>query len=392
VRCSWMRVAVPFLLALSLACPKKPVEPVLAPAPTPAPQGQPKTPAEQAVALYDRGEYSPARGILEELERQGSLNGPLMYRLGFCYGYAGDEAKQREWMARALEALQQEATTANSLEVSFFLANALTNTGQTVAAARTAAEATSLIETKQWPEPARALDRFRVAKLYADQGRGDEATRWYRAALQAFAAEGEPAPGYVRWARRYLAQRAIARGDSADAAEQLAALVALGGAPAADYDRLAGARVRLGQWSQAAEAWAEAVRLDPANADRPRYCRNLALQAETIRSLPAASPAGGSWASLSKEDLETLLREQAAIARQIHKDAATTPPADAAARANLERTLATAQSTFVAAALEYALRNYDIRETAFVGGYAPLIFHPEEWQLPPASPPQGDQN
>ena len=48
--------------------------------------------------------------------------------------------------------------------------------------------------------------------------------------------------------------------------------------------------------------------------------------------------------------------------------------------------LAQARSTFVGAALEYALRDHDIRETAFLGGYAPLIFHPEEWLLPEEEP------
>jgi hypothetical protein len=37
---------------------------------------------------------------------------------------------------------------------------------------------------------------------------------------------------------------------------------------------------------------------------------------------------------------------------------------------------------FVAAALEYALRNLPLRETAFQAGYAPLIFHRSRWQLP----------
>jgi len=40
-----------------------------------------------------------------------------------------------------------------------------------------------------------------------------------------------------------------------------------------------------------------------------------------------------------------------------------------------------AKAVFVAAGLEYALRNLPIRETAFFGGYAPLIFHPQKWSL-----------
>ena len=40
-----------------------------------------------------------------------------------------------------------------------------------------------------------------------------------------------------------------------------------------------------------------------------------------------------------------------------------------------------AQSLFVAAAMEYGLRRYGIRETAFLGGYAPMIFHQKLWDL-----------
>ena len=42
-----------------------------------------------------------------------------------------------------------------------------------------------------------------------------------------------------------------------------------------------------------------------------------------------------------------------------------------------------ARPVFLGAALEYVLRGFPIRETAFFGGYAPLIFHSDKWRLPP---------
>ena len=42
---------------------------------------------------------------------------------------------------------------------------------------------------------------------------------------------------------------------------------------------------------------------------------------------------------------------------------------------------------FVAAGLEYALRGYGIRETAFREGYAVLIFQDRAWELPPDPEP-----
>jgi hypothetical protein len=43
---------------------------------------------------------------------------------------------------------------------------------------------------------------------------------------------------------------------------------------------------------------------------------------------------------------------------------------------------------FVAAALEYAVRGLSLRETAFVGGYAPLVFRASEWNLPGVPEPE----
>jgi hypothetical protein len=42
---------------------------------------------------------------------------------------------------------------------------------------------------------------------------------------------------------------------------------------------------------------------------------------------------------------------------------------------------------FVAAGLEYALRGYGIRETAFREGYAVLVFQNSSWELPPDPTP-----
>jgi hypothetical protein len=55
--------------------------------------------------------------------------------------------------------------------------------------------------------------------------------------------------------------------------------------------------------------------------------------------------------------------------------------ADDDLRAALQAELDAAHPVFVAAALEYTMRNLPIRETAFFGGFAPLIFHPNRWRL-----------
>jgi tetratricopeptide (TPR) repeat protein len=367
---------------VSTGCPKKAPEAVAAAAAPAAPV----TPEERAVALYDEGKYEEARAAIEALDPPGGLSGPLLYRLGYCYGAAGDAAKQSETMARALASLQEEAKTRSDLETGFFLANAQTNLGKLTEARATASGLTSRIEKGEIPSPTRPIDQFRIGKLYADQGRKDKAAEWYGRALGGFAATGATAPGYVRWARRWLGQEAFQAGKFADAEEHYEGLASAGGATPAEYDRLAVCRARLGKWTPAAQAWREAERLDPANADRPRYARNLAVLAGTAGPLPVSAPSGQAWSALSKEDLERILSDHARVAREGRARASADPAPDAAARKEIEDSLAKAQPLFAAAALEYLYRNLDLRETAFLGGYAPLIFHPEDWKLPTAEP------
>jgi len=341
------------------------------------------TVADKAVNLYDEGRYDEARVLLEQLDAEGKLTGPLLYRLGFCHGQALDAKGQTEFMQRALVELQKEAATGDSLEVSFFLANALNNVDRAADARKVAADATTRIENGTWPKPAQPIDQFRLAKLYQDQGRTADAVPHYRAALAQWELVGAQVPGYQKWSRRYLGQDSIARADFRQAEADFRALTSLGGASASDFDRLAVCRVRVSDWQGAADAWREAEKLDPANSDRPRYCRNLALLAATAGTLPSTNPKGTAWTATSTEDLEATMANEAKTLRDARTEAAAgiTPQR----KAELEKTVSTAKGNFAAAGLEYAARYLDIRQTAFTGGYAPLIFHPEEWTAEPPS-------
>ncbi len=74
--------------------------------------------------------------------------------------------------------------------------------------------------------------------------------------------------------------------------------------------------------------------------------------------------------------------EQATAARDA-KGKAVGEAADPSTRTALLARIKQAQALFVAAGIEYATRGLPLRETAFTSGYAPMIFHPEEWDLPP---------
>ena len=186
----------------------------------------------------------------------------------------------------------------------------------------------------------------------------------------------------MTWARRYIADAAWSRADFAGAAEQLEALAGGGDAAAGDFDRLAGARARLGQWNAAVEAWKRAERANPADADHARYSWRLAAMAGRLAAIPERAPSGKPWTTLSKEELEALMAEQAGIVKAAI-DSVKSGEAGAD-RPALQQRIDAAKPLFVRAGVEYAVRGYPIRETAFLSGYAPLIFHETRWQLPPA--------
>jgi tetratricopeptide (TPR) repeat protein len=345
-------------------------------------------PRDAAIVLYDQGRYPEARIAFQALDTAGKADGSALYRLAFCASVAGEDAEHASILARAVTSLEKETAADGSIEAWFYLSNAYRNLGRIADSTRVAADTASRLEAGKWKEPVRGVDLFRIAKLYADQGRDDKASAWYLKTIEALAPEASKYPAYVRWARRYLGDLAMSRMEWEKAAKAFGELVAIEPAQPADVHNLAVACVRLGRWQEAADAWKLAGKIDVAGGDDANYSRQLALSAAAIGSLPALTPDGRTWDLPSKEELETLLIEQAKVAQEAHPAAldgsgtapAVAPPPDLAAR------LKEARRIFVAAGLEYAARGLPIRETAFTKGFAALVFHPEQWEIAAPAP------
>lgn len=337
--------------------------------------------AADAIDLYDAGDYAEAARLLEALDAEGAAGGTLLYRLSFCRRVAGDRQGELEALQRAATALEAELETAGSLEVPFYLANANMNLRRPDAAREVAALATARVESGEWPAPTSPMDMFRLAKLYQDQSLEARAVEWYRKSLDGFAASETKYPGNVAWARRYLGELAYVKTDYAAAEREYAALAESGAGNAADLDRLAVARVKQRKWAAASDAWRKSEQLDRVRGDRARYCWRLAKMAADVGTLPERAPEDKSWNQLSREDLENLMRRQAEIAQAAVASAAD--GADADRRRELQAEVDAAKPIFLRAALEYAARNHPIRETAFQGGFAPMIFHESRWTVPP---------
>jgi tetratricopeptide (TPR) repeat protein len=337
---------------------------------------------EEAVRLYDQGKYGEARKTLVDLDTARALDGPLLYRLFFCEKAAGNDDAARKALERAQVTLEDELGASASLEVPFYLANTYTNLGRAPDAKRVAQGATAKIESGAINAPKTAIELFQVGKLYQDQGRQVEATTYYAKAVDAFDLTDGRYVGNARWALRFLGNNAYSRPDFTAAEKAFARLADIGGAEAADWETLAAARVRLGHYAAAAEAWKALVKLNPADADDAHYAARLADTAALIAPLPSLPPAGTAFTAMSQTELEAFVKAQSEAAL-----AAQTSSNDPKTRAEASSKLLETRKLFVAACLEYALRRYGIRETAFREGYAVLIFQDRAWELPPEPEP-----
>ena len=337
---------------------------------------------DTAVRLYDQGKYDEARTALLELDAAKSLDGPLLYRLFFCEKAAGHDAESRAALDRASAALEKELAASASLELAFYLANSYANLGRPSDARQVAHDMTAKLESGAVPAPKSGIAIFQAGKLYQDQNRQDKATAYYEKAVDAFDLVDGRYVGNARWALRYLGNNAFAAADFATSEKYLVRLTALAGADAADWDALAAARARQEKYALAADAWKASVKVNASEADDARYSARLAEAAAAIAPLPAKAPDGPAFRAMSQADLEAFLKAKSAEAI-----AAQARAVDPAARAAAVAALLDMRRQFVAAGLEYAIRRYGIRETAFREGYAVLIFQDRAWELPEAAPP-----
>jgi len=338
--------------------------------------------ADRAIELYEAGSYRESRLLLEQLEAAGLVSGPLLYRLYYCQQATGAIPQARNTLEQARELLEAELESAADLEVPFYLVNAYQNLNRSADVRGVAERTTKRVEEGTIPDPVTGLDQFRLGKLYADLGRTEPATRWYTAAIESFRKAGDTTHGaYVRWASRYLAAPAYARGEFETAARYYRTALEDGGGTVEDFDRLAVTMVRLERYPEAADAWRRAEKLDRAGGDRARYCTQLAQMAGSLDGLPAGAPIGKAWADLTQVELETLMSETAASVREKVAAARTGPEIDEPRRKQINADLRLDKGVFVAAALEYAARGHGIREAAFFGGYAPLVFQKSAWKV-----------
>lgn len=336
-----------------------------------------------AVSAYDAGDYVEACRILREADSRGALDGPLLYRLFFCSNATGDPEAARAALERAASVLESENVPGCRVEIPFYLANAYANLGRAADARRVAEETLVRLDGDTF-RPGTPMEWFQVGKLAQDAGRNDRAEAAYGRAVDGFAS-GTGAPGHERWGRRFLGGAALGRADFAAALPHWKRVVELGGADRSDLLALATAAARTAAWDEAAEAWRRAEKIDMANGSDPRYASALARQAAALGSLPATDAGGKPWGGYDQKGLEAALEEAASAARALRADAMAREADgswDSVARAEATARLREIRGRFLAAGIEYAVRRLPLRETAFAGQYATLVFQEADWQLP----------
>lgn len=336
---------------------------------------------ERALTHYDAGQFAEARNLLEQLDDRGVLEGPLLYRLYFTQGQADDD-EARVTLRRALESLTEEFAAEIGLETGFYLCSAYGNVARLSARKRVAEETVAAYEDGSLGDIDRPVDQFRLGKLYADLERDEEARRWYEASLYGRAEEDKVTPAYVRFAARFLVDAARSSGDDEALARYLSALLADGSGTVADYDQLGVMHARQKNYGAARNAWNRALLLNPAQGNRPRYFTRLCITAELLAPLPETDASGKQWVTMNGAELEQAMTTQVAVVVEIKAATESDEPIDGDRRQELQARLDTARPLFVAAAMEYALQGNSLRETAFFGGFAQLVFRNSEWLVP----------
>ena len=84
-----------------------------------------------------------------------------------------------------------------------------------------------------------------------------------------------------------------------------------------------------------------------------------------------------------RKELEEILNQQAQIVREVKAEAEAIDALTVEQRKSFDARIEAARPLFVGAALESLRRGVNLREAAFFGGYAPLIFHVRDWQTKP---------
>ena len=147
-----------------LGCPvRKAPETAAAPSAEAAPVDT--SPTGRAITLYDEGRYDEAQPLLEALEAEGKMTGPLLYRLGYVQG-AGN--RQNELMQRALTELEKEVADGRQPRGQL-LPRQRADQNSAAGAMRdiVAVDDDDRVKRGEWPSPASGVDQFRMAKLLA---------------------------------------------------------------------------------------------------------------------------------------------------------------------------------------------------------------------------------
>lgn len=343
-------------------------------------------PLYDAIRLYDAGRYAESKPLLEQVVAAGNADGITRYRLYFCQR-ATDDPAQQQTLTQARALLEKEIVETQGFEVAFYLSNTYANLGLKAQVPRIAAEITGRLESGDIEAPTTAVEQFRLGKLYDDQDREREATPWFEKAVDGFEASGDATfRPYFEWGARWLATRAMDEERFEVAAKQFGRVGASGNATLDDFDKLGLASLIIGDYGSATKAWQRAVRLNPGNADRYRYGSALADLCRVTSDIPISPDGERGWDEMSREELEQMLRQQAQVVREIKAEAEAIDVLTREQRQAFDARIVAARPLFVGAALESTRRGTNLREAAFFGGYALLIFHAREWQVTPPPP------
>jgi tetratricopeptide (TPR) repeat protein len=347
--------------------------------------------AERGVAAYLLGHYQDALPDLETARDGGVDRGSLLYMLAFCYdNVRHDPEAARQGYDAAQKKLEAEtAAPKPELESFFYLSNHLLNRHDNENSKRIALDALARIADHKLKVGKDGVSQFRAGKLHTDAGKDAEALEYYRRAIAAFKKDKSPPPAYLERSLEPVLRADTAKGDPKTLSEEWEKLLALNPNVADGQWNLAQTSLQAGRYAVARDAFKKAQAQGGDRSQEAYYAERLSDGAQTLVTsgftIPTKDTDGKEIRSLSNDDLQERIKERGKtaaelLAREVKREEFDVfPPANAKARARvlpgakLMTEFGEARKPVVALTIELVRRGLPLQESAFTGGYAPLI-------------------
>lgn len=325
--------------------------------------------ADQAMSLYDQGQYAEALPRLKQAVERGGRNGSVLYQLGFCRSQVEhDEKGKKQAWAEARPLLEKElaAPGGATLERLYYLTRIAAEDQAFDKTTQYARQGVEQYEKGPNPNALSGADWFRLGRLheFLDEQSGAEAA--YRLAISTYGKSPRGGGAYHSLALGRVGDFDYDGGRYKEAVEHYdAAVKVFPGTDQIDPFRHGLVLLAVGRFDDAALRLA-AVR-DEANIDEGQYGADLARKAREVEPLKDNDADGTALKNLPDDELRKRI-QAAGRGLRAARTKNSMKPGDP-----LPAEVADQQRRFVALLREQMVRTKQIQHFCLEEGIADLV-------------------